>query len=368
MAERSERRSFDPGPGSRVLLVAACLVVVVMGLKLAAPILVPFSLALLLAILSFPLVYFLQRHRVPSILAILLAVLAIAGILAALVLLATRAAADFENEVPRYLVRFRELYERMLIWLDDRGVPAADVFGAEAVNFQSVIGVAQGTLQRLATLLSTAFLVFLLLIFMLAEATTIPEKLRTILGGEHRDITRFSKVSREVFQYIVIKTLASAATGLLVGVGVALIELDFPILWGLIAFILNFIPTVGSIVAAIPAILLALVQLGFAEALGVTGIYLAINMTIGNFVEPTLLGRRLGISTLVVILSLVFWGWVWGPVGMFLSVPITMVLRILLENTEDFRWAAILISKAPLVTYMEPGRGILAPDEADKSP
>jgi predicted PurR-regulated permease PerM len=125
-------------------------------------------------------------------------------------------------------------------------------------------------------------------------------------------------------------------------------ELDFPILLGMAAFLLNYIPTVGSIIAAIPAILLSLILFGdFGHALLVALGYVVVNTLFGNILEPNLMGRRLGLSTLVVILSLLFWGWAWGPLGALLSVPLTVIMKIWLENTTDLRWVAVLIDKAP---------------------
>ena len=123
----------------------------------------------------------------------------------------------------------------------------------------------------------------------------------------------------------------------------ALIGVDYPVLWGALAFLLNFIPNIGSIIAAVPPVLLALIQLGVAQAALVAGGFLVINMAIGNFLEPRYMGQGLGLSTLVVFLSLVFWGWVLGPVGMLLSVPLTIAVKIALEVRPDTRWMAIML-------------------------
>ncbi len=127
----------------------------------------------------------------------------------------------------------------------------------------------------------------------------------------------------------------------------AIIGVDFPLLWGMLAFLLNYIPTFGSILAAIPPVLLAMVQLGPGHAIAALAVFVMLNVLLGNFVEPYFMGRRLGLSTLVVFLSLVFWGWVWGPVGMLLSVPLTMIVKIMLENTEDLSWIAVLLGAGP---------------------
>jgi predicted PurR-regulated permease PerM len=156
---------------------------------------------------------------------------------------------------------------------------------------------------------------------------------------------------------VAIKPLVSLATGGFVALWVGLLGVDFPLLWGLVAFLMNYIPSLGSILAAVPAILLTIVQLGPGRALAVAIGYLVVNVVLGNFVEPHFMGRRLGMSTLVVFLSLVFWGWVWGPVGMLLSVPLTMVLKILLENTEDLRWVAVLLGPPTPAAAAEPAEG-----------
>jgi AI-2 transport protein TqsA len=186
------------------------------------------------------------------------------------------------------------------------------------------------------------------MVFILAEASVFPSKFRSVLGSGGEDMGRFTKVIGEVLEYLVIKTGVSLGTGLTIGLWAWFMGLDFPILLGLIGFVLNYVPTIGSILAAIPAILLATIQFGGVGPVVVvaTG-YLVINVIFGNLLEPHLLGRRLGLSTLVVILSLIFWAWVWGPVGALLAVPLTMVVKIMLENTEDLRWIAVLLDKEP---------------------
>jgi len=183
-------------------------------------------------------------------------------------------------------------------------------------------------------------------VFILSEAAGFPAKLQAAFG--HRESSdRFANIKREVQHYLGIKTLISLTTGSIVAAATAIIGVDYPLLWGMLAFLLNFIPTFGSILAAIPPVMLATVQLGAGHALAVALVFVSVNVGLGNFVEPYFMGRRLGLSTLVVFLSLVFWGWVWGPVGMLLSVPLTMIVKIMLENTEDLAWVAVLLGAGP---------------------
>jgi predicted PurR-regulated permease PerM len=175
-----------------------------------------------------------------------------------------------------------------------------------------------------------------------------PQKFRYITGEQGDDEDRLAKVVTEVQTYLSIKTVVSLTTGVVLGAWAWVMQLDFPILLGMTAFLLNYIPTVGSIIAAVPAILLSLILFGdFGHALLVTLGYVVVNTLFGNILEPSLMGRRLGLSTLVVILSLLFWGWAWCPLGALLSVPLTVIVKIWLENTTDLRWVAVLIDKSP---------------------
>jgi AI-2 transport protein TqsA len=337
------------GPGARFLLVMACTVVVVAGLRAAAPVLIPFSLALFIAVLSLPIMFWLKRRGVPSGLAIFLSVLADLAVIGVLVFLVMQSVADFQDRGGIYAARLQNLFRAWIDALQERGIPAGEYVSTELISASAMMELAGGTLSRIAAFLSSTFLVILILVFMLAEASVFPAKFRAALqasegGGVGAD--RFSKIVDEVLGYLAIKTLVSLATGLTIGLFAWLMGLDFPVLLGLIGFALNYVPTIGSILAAFPALILSLIQFGgFAPLAFVAVGYLGINIVFGNFLEPHLLGRRLGLSTLVVILSLLFWAWVWGPVGALLAVPLTMILKIMLENTKDLRWVALLLDK-----------------------
>ena len=164
-----------------------------------------------------------------------------------------------------------------------------------------------------------------------------------ILGDAEDALTNFDTFINNVKHYMAIKTVVSLATGIVIAIWLAVIGVDFPVLWGLLAFFLNYVPNIGSIIAAIPAVLLATLQLGIVQALTAAAGYIVVNMVVGGVIEPRFMGRGLGLSTLVVFLSLIFWGWVLGPVGMLLSVPLTMTIKIALNSSEDTRWLAVLL-------------------------
>ncbi len=346
-------------PGARFLLMGASFVIVVAGLREGAGILLPFALALFLAVMSMPLMFWLQLRRVPAPLAIMLTMLVIGAVFGALIMLGTQAVADFQDQLPGYRSRVQGIYLSWVAALTAQiGVEIGQYISFEYIDPGLAVDFFGRTAARVASFFTTTFLVLLIMAFILSEAMVFPFKFRAIVGpreGERRRITktvtndrrRMTKIVREIQVYLGIKTLMSLITGLLIGALAWLAGLDFPILLGIIGFVLNYIPTVGSIVAAVPAVILSIIQFGtIGHFILVAGGYGAINMVFGNIIEPNLMGRRLGLSTLVVVLSLLFWAWVWGPVGALLAVPLTMVVKIMLENTEDLRWVAILLDKS----------------------
>ncbi|MDA8016635.1 MAG: AI-2E family transporter [Thermoanaerobaculia bacterium] len=397
-AEDNDERVKDANParGARFLMISAALVLVVAGLREIRPIALPFLVAIFLSVLSAPLLSWQLRHRVPKALAIVVTVLANIALLAGMILLVATSVGQLSDALPDYRQRLevraadgldwleeRGIDTSQLAWLQDRGIdgvsgadgshdagddalpPEEDEFGG-FIGLDALFEVFTNMLRGIASVLTMSLLVVLMMIFLLAEAGKLPAKLEGALGWSREDLDRMAKAQREVQQYLVYKTLISAFTGVLVAGWVSILGVSFPLLWGLIAFLLNYIPNLGSIIAALPPMLLSIIDQGPGTALLVGLGYLVVNLTLGSFLEPHLMGRRLGISTLVVFLSLVFWGWMWGPLGMLLSVPLTMILRIALENTEDFRWLAQMIAaRAPTARSAAPAVAITTPSGSE---
>jgi AI-2 transport protein TqsA len=189
-------------------------------------------------------------------------------------------------------------------------------------------------------------------IFLMAELEIVRLKIRIMTGGSEESMAYVNSIFSRIRHYLSIKTVTSLATGILVSAGLAILGVDYPLLWGLLAFLLNYIPTVGSIVAAIPGITFSILQLGFPASTWAIILYLVVNLVIGNVVEPKIMGRGMGLSTTVVFLSLIFWGFILGPVGMFLSVPITMAIKIILEHHPSTHWIAVLLGSRDDVLHV----------------
>lgn len=342
-----------PAHGARTLIIAASIIVVIAGLKAASNIILPFLMAMFLAMISLPLLTQLQKWRVPPGLAVLLTVVTEISILVGIVTLVGGSIKAFTEAAPQYQVRLEAIIAQVTAWLNARGIDISTELDLDLINPGMAFDLVSGALKSVASVLSNIVLVLLIIILILFEAAGFPGKLEAAFGRRHAS-ARYEKIRQEVLRYLGIKTLVSIATGGLVAGFLAVLGIDFPLLWGLLAFMLNYIPNLGSILAAIPPVLLAVISHGPGRAIMVAVVFVAVNLTLGNFVEPYFMGRRLGLSTLVVFLSLVFWGWIWGPVGMLLSVPLTMIVKIMLENTKDFKWMAVLLDASPGLPTKKP--------------
>ena len=330
--------------GTGFILTLAALIIIIAGLKTAQALLVPFLLAFFISIICVGPFFWLQKYKIPAPLAMLLVIAVILlGGLAVVTLIGT-SVNDFTNALPVYQEKLRTQTFILFDWLNNFGIKVSKSVLLEYFNPGSIMQSAASMLAKAGGVLTNSFMILLTVVFILFEAAGMPNKLRAALPDADSSLASFEKFITGVRQYLAIKTLVSIATGLIVTAGLLILGLDYAPLWGVIAFLLNYVPNIGSIIAAIPAILLALIQLGPFSSLLVAVLYLTVNVIMGNAVEPRMMGKKLGLSTLVIFISLVFWGWVLGPVGMLLSVPLTMIVKIALEVNESTRWMAILLS------------------------
>lgn len=332
------------GRSWRFLLGAAAFVIVVAGMRAADTIVIPFLVSLFAAVLCGPPIFWLRDRGLPQWLAMVVVVAGILGIGLGMAAVLGNSVNRFTVELPVYQERLQEVTASSIVWLDEHGIRLTSQLVRDVADPGAVMAMVGRLASGVGALLANTFLILLTVIFMLVEASGFPAKLRHALG-ESRSfrLPDFGRFSASLQGYLVIKTWISLATGVCAGLWVAVLGIDFPVLWGLIAFLLNYVPNIGSIIAALPPVLLAILQYGPQRALFVAIGYVVLNIVFGSVVEPRVMGRGVGLSTLVVFLSLVFWGWVLGPVGMLLSIPLTMAVKILLETSEDTRWVAILL-------------------------
>ena len=325
------------------LLVAAAFIIIVAGIQAIASIINPFLLAVFLSSLCAPLLYWLQRRGVPNGLAVAAIVLGLLMVTILLMIFVGRSLNTLAQQLPMYQERLTQLIAHVFDELNDLGLDMTKSPLTDYFTPRKVMGVVYYGLSFFRGVFTNMFLILLFVLFIMMETAGFPRKLQAALPDPEGTLGHFKTMTANVNRYMGFKTLFSLATGVSVWILLALIGVEFAGTWGLLAFFLNFIPAIGSIIAAIPAIIWALVQLGPSSALLTLLAYLVVNITIGNLLEPKFMGQKLGLSPLVVILSMIFWGWVLGPIGMVLSVPLTMIGKIALATSEDTRWIAVLL-------------------------
>lgn len=338
---------MDSDKPIRMLLMGASLVIIIAGMRAAQAILVPFLMAVFIAIITGPLLTRLKRRRIPTAVALLLIM---AGVVAATLLtgmLLGGAISDFTATLPTYQAKLQDETTNLQALLQSYGVKSEDQHFLKYTDPAVAMGLAGKLLAGLGGLLSNTFLILLTVVFILLEASTFREKLRAALGPSDDTFKQLENFLGNINRYMVLKTWISVATGVLTTVWLAVVGVDFPVLLGFLAFLFNYVPNIGAFIAAVPAVLLALIGLGSTSALLVAIGLIVIHTVIGNILEPRYMGRGLGLSTLVVFLSLVFWGWVLGPVGMLLSVPLTMTIKIGLASHPDTVWLDTLLGDQP---------------------
>lgn len=325
------------------LMGGAAFVILVAGMKAAAVLVVPFLLAVFLAIICAPPLFWMQKKGIPSIVAILILMLGAICVQMVLVTLISSSIVDFSNNLPFYQGRLMSLIRDGLGMLSRFGIEVEADKLTQIFDPSHILKLSANILNSLGGVLTNTFFVFLTFLFILSEAAGFPHKLRAISSDRDVDLDRYSEITIGVNRYLGIKTLTSLATGLAVTLWLTVQGVDFPVMWGVFAFLFNYIPNIGSIIAAVPAVLLALVQLGIVPAAFAGLGFLIVNIVVGSVIEPRVMGQGIGLSALVVFLSLAFWGWVLGPVGMLLSVPLTMAAKIALGGRASTQWLSVLL-------------------------
>src|SRR3989339_772928 len=329
--------------GMHILVGVAALVIIIAGISLAQSVVVLLLVSFFLALLGTPPVLWLKEKRIPSGFAVSIVM---AGMIIILILIGAQIGSSFSSfsdELPLLQSRIREQVLQLIVLLKSKGLVVEEKFFLEYVNPEAIMKLTAGLLSGLSSVLSDFILILLTVTFILLEVSSFPIKLRTILGDPKQVFPQFTKFVVDMKRYMFIKTMINLSAGILIALWMYILGVQFPILWGFLAFLLHYIPNLGSVIAAIPAALLALVQLGMGSALLVITGNILVGFIIGNVIEPRLMGRKLGLSTLVVFLSLIFWGSLLGMIGAILCIPLTMAMKFAFESNEKTQWIALLL-------------------------
>ncbi len=327
---------------SRAVLVMAALVIIIAGMKQAASLLVPLLLSIFIAVLCFPVMSGLQKKGIGKNASLFLVITMIFVVGVLIALLVGNSVDDFSRNLPAYQTRITQQWHTLIQWMMEQGIVLPSDFLNTNLDPKAAMKMVASILSGFGNVLANSFLIFLTVIFILLEGGGLSKKI-ALINGSQKESDFLDVFAEKLRQYMSIKTWMSVATGMLVAIWLWILGVDYPALWGMMAFMLNYVPNIGSIIAAVPAVLLALIQIGTGSAVLVMAGYMVINIVVGNVVEPKYMGKGLGLSTLVVFLSLVFWGWVLGTAGMLLSVPLTVAVKLALDSKKESQWLGTLL-------------------------
>ena len=337
----------------RPLIALTCITILMASLNAASAIIVPFLLATLLAIAFQPVGDWLGRRGLPAAMGAVLTIVGVLSLVAAAAWVIWKAGVDLAESLPVYQAKLLGVRKQFAGWLRAHHMPeaAASVSKLDAAKpaeqalTSSVVG-ASGFVQML-------FLVLLITTFIQLEASTYRVKMARVFGSQ-RPFRRALEALTSVQRYLRVQVLLALANGILLGAWCWAWGIPNALLWGVLAFALNFVPVVGSIVAAVPPVALAFLDHGTGVGVAILGGYLAVNIIVDNVISPRVMGHALGLSPLVVLLAMLIWGFVLGPVGALLAIPLTMVVKIGLEHSRDLRWIATLLGETPTGPVAQP--------------
>ncbi|MBE0648141.1 MAG: AI-2E family transporter [Bacteroidales bacterium] len=324
-------------------VTVAAFIIILAGLMYAASFITPVLIALFISIICAEPITWLQKHKVPQGIALTIVFIFVVLVFFLFGGIIGNSLSSFSENLPKYEENLNGIGESLLMFLQGMGIDFSVDQLSGAFEPAKVMSITGGILGQLSLLMGNALTIVFLALFLLMELDSITEKVDAIYKDSIGSVNYLDTIGKSIRHYLSIKTTTSLMTGVLVWIGLAILGLDYAIIWALLAFLLNYIPNFGSIIAAIPAVLFAMIQLGFGGTLWTIGIFVVVNMIIGYAVEPKMMGKGMGLSTFVVFLSLIFWGYILGTTGMFLSVPLTMTIKIMLEQHPDTAWIAVLL-------------------------
>ena len=321
----------------------AAFIVVIAGTMASVSVITPVLLALFISIISVQPVLWLHKRKVNHTLAVFIVIIGVMGLFVGFGAVLGNSVNNFVKDAPHYANQLRDMGEGIVQFLNAKGLNISQDNWDGNIDPGQVLNYTANLLSEFGAIMSNALLIFFIVLFMLLERASMSLKAEIIAQSYNNNLKVLSTIVESIRSYLGLKTIISLITGVFIWLWLLVFGIEYALLWGLFAFLLNYIPNIGSIIAGIPAVLFALVQLGVAGAGWAMLGYIAVNMIVGNVVEPRMMGKEMGLSTLIVFLSLFFWGFVLGTVGMFLAVPLTMTFKIILDQNPKTKWISILL-------------------------
>jgi len=340
---------------TRLLVGTASLAIIIATMTMAAAYISPVLLALFLAILFAPILHWLQKKGLSTGLALLAMIIGVIVLGLVLIWFLSASFEQLADSLSTYQAQFQTRVANAQATLASQGIDPSGIKRG-AADIEEMVQSFITYLGRLGNFVGTALFMVVTIIFALLEAPKLRATLQQSLGQDHLLVVRSTEFSQSVVRYFGLRTLVNLITGAMVTIMLWLLGIDFALLWGVLTFFLSYVPYLGITLATIPAVLLAWAQYGLGRAVLVIIGVMIINGVAENLVAPKLIGKGLKVSPLVVFLSFMLWSWILGPLGMFLSMPLTVIVMFLLGSFDGTRWVAELMTgavKPPTTTEQE---------------
>ena len=328
----------------RVMLLLAALVVVFVGMRLAAPILNPIFFSVVLALLFSPIYAWVRRRGVPTPLALVIMLVGLTILFLGIAGIMGISIARFSGDIGSYTGKLNDQLDNIQSLTKSLGVSQADLH--KALSPSALTGAIGAILSGVADFLSNLFLILIIVLFLLAEGPAMMNRLRASTTTDHPQVERLTVFGHSVIRQLGLRAIVNLATAAGVTILLLVLRVDFPLMWGVLAFFLSFIPWIGLPLAVAPAVVLALAEHGLTSALLVIAGVIVINILAENALSPMLMGRGLSISPTVLFLGFIFWAWLLGGPGAFLAAPLTIFLILMLETFPETRWLANVMGMA----------------------
>ena len=328
-----------------IFFYIATFIIIISGIKLASQVVIILFLAIFIASIFQALLEFLNKLHFSKILSFFIVGIIFIVIFYLLFYLISNSIGKFIANLPQYEQNLKLITLGALDFLHGYNIIVEKNEVLKLLNFSAIFGVTTNIIGNLGSILSKFLLIFIGVAFILSESASLDRKIQTISKNNPKRLESFKLFTHNIQRYFLAKTLTSFLTGFFIFIILILFDVEYPLLWAFLAFLFNFIPVVGSIVASIPPIMLLIFKADFTSALYITILYIIINISISNIIEPKYMGDELGLSPSVIFFSLIFWGYILGIAGMFLAIPITMTIKIASQSNEDSHWVGDLMSK-----------------------
>ena len=342
-------------PAARNLIVGASIVIVLAGMMAASDFITPIILALVITLLCTPILRWLQRTGMPPMVAVFIVVLIVIVVIMALVVFAGMSLSQLSAKLPGYQARLVEIKAQLGSSLEVAGIDATDFMSRDSVQPEGMIKVAGTILGGLIDALGNSLMLLALIIFMLIESAIFPAKLRAALGSRVGVTEEMNGSSRGMRDYVWTRAVIGIAIGATNAIFLIILGVDFPILWGMWSVLTRVVPNIGWILAVIPPLLLALIQYGWITALIVLVGYFLINSLVDSVISMRYMKNPWRLSPVVAFISFLFWGWILGPVGALLAIPLRNIVMVLLRHQENTRWMAIMLSSGATIDATSAG-------------